>query len=231
MYGTFDVVYQDIAGSTVQAYAIKRPNIPAPQKSMRRVYIPRRGDLYVDNQHYEDISFDVEFNFHGSDLGTLFRSFKEWLLKDGNRQLTFTDDNTVFYKVKRIEFKTAERVAWQIKRQTVRFTCDPYTYLASGLISRSGGTFSNPTWCESKPIYTITGSGQKTLTVNGKTFTANVSTKMIIDVEREIAIGNNGQNQSDLVSGNYSDLILKSGSNTVSLNSGTLAIQPNWRAL
>ena len=154
MYGTFDVVYQDVAGSTVQAYAIKRPNIPAPQKSMRRVYIPRRGDLYIDNEHYEDIVFDVEFNFHGDNIGTLFRSFKEWLLKSGNRQLAFTDDNTVFYKVKRIEFKTAERVAWKIKRQVVRFTCDPYTYLATGLIVRGAGTFSNPTWCEAKSLET-----------------------------------------------------------------------------
>lgn len=232
MYGTFDITYQGTTGSSVGVYAVKRPSIPAPQKRVDKETVPgRNGSLFIEDGAFEDLTFDLELNFHAADtqLGAKFRAIKEWLLKDGNRRLSFSDDSDVFYIVKRIEMRTANRTAPQIYRQTVRITVDPFQYLASGLTEINPGTISNPCWVEAHPIYTITGNGQKTLTVNGNTFTANVTTKMTIDTERMIALGNDGQNQSSLVSGNYEDLYLKPGSNTVAINSGTLKITPNWR--
>ena len=234
MYGTFDITYQGTTGSSIGVYAVKRPSIPAPQKRADKVTVPGRdGALYIEDGAFEEIAFDVEFNFFSTDtqLAGKFRQLKEWLLKDGNRRLIFSDDNSVFYKILRIEMKNADRRAPQIYRQQVRFIADPYLYLTSGLTEINPGTIANNQWVSSHPIYTITGNGQKTITVNSKTFVANVTTKMTIDTERMIALGNSGQNQSDLVTGNYEDLYLKPGSNTVSINSGTLKITPNWRTL
>lgn len=234
MYGQFDITYQGATGSSIGVYAVKRPSIPSPQKRAEKVIVPgRSGAFFIEDGAFEELGFDVEFNFFSSDtqLAAKGRQMKEWLLKDGNRRLVFSDDTDVFYKVLRIEMKQANRTAPQIFRQIVRFYTDPFVYLTSGLTDINPGTITNAQWVESHPIYTITGNGQKTITVNSKTFVANVTTKMTIDTERMIALGNTGQNQSDLVTGNYEDLYLKPGSNTVSINSGTLKITPNWRTL
>ena len=84
----------------------------------------------------------------------------------------------------------------------------------------------------SHPIYRISGTGSCTLTVNGKTMKVTVNQEITIDTERMIA--NNAQmvNQSNLLVGNYEDLYLQEGDNTITVSTGfTLNVIPNWRVL
>ena len=82
------------------------------------------------------------------------------------------------------------------------------------------------------PIYKITGNGPCTLTVNGKTMTATVTDNISIDTERMITYDSSGNLKNTSVSGNYEDLYLQPGENTVTVSSGfTCTVIPNWRCL
>lgn len=111
------------------------------------------------------------------------------------------------------------------------FTCDPYMYRIDGTIPYAitdARIRSNP-YEECHPAYVLTGNGTKTLVVNGNEATIEVNGTTIVDTDRMITY-----TQSDLklrnarLSGNYEDLYLKKGENTISGNNVTII--PNWRS-
>ena len=61
--------------------------------------------------------------------------------------------------------------------------------------------------------------------------TANVGQNLIIDTDRMIAYRSDGTLNNTKVSGNYEDLYLKPGENSVEFSGGTLKVIPNWRCL
>ena len=84
----------------------------------------------------------------------------------------------------------------------------------------------------SKPIYMITGEGMCTLTVNGKSVTANVGQNLTINTDLMLAYRKDGTMMNTAVTGDYEDLWLNSGENSITITSGfSLAIIPNWRCL
>ena len=84
----------------------------------------------------------------------------------------------------------------------------------------------------SHPIYKITGNGDCTLTVNGKTMQATVGQNLTIDTDLMIAYREDGEMKNATVTGNYEDLYLQEGDNEVSITAGFgLKIIPNWRCI
>ena len=78
----------------------------------------------------------------------------------------------------------------------------------------------------------ITGTGACTLTVNGKTMQATVNQDLTINTDRMISYNSQGASQNTLVTGDYEDLYLQPGDNTISItNRFTLQIIPEWRCL
>jgi phage-related protein len=103
----------------------------------------------------------------------------------------------------------------------------PYEFLNSGETGQSAGTINNPgSVCS--PIYKIVGNGSGTLSVNGKAMTYTVSGTLYIDVRRMIAYDLNRVNKNNELNGNYRDLRLVSGENSVSASTGTLTVYPYW---
>lgn len=232
----YDMYYNGNAGSMYGAYLEERPAPPAPTRRYETVTVPGRdGDLYIDDGSYDDITISVTLNFmsdHASDWGWKYRNVKSWILGDGDKKLAFQDDQSVYYKVKRATIKGTEREARIFGGIDVDFVCDPYTYLVSGDIAIESGTIINPTLVVSHPVYKITGEGMCTLTVNGKTMTANVGQNVSIDTDRQVAYKDDGTSQNAALTGDYEDLYLQVGSNTVSATDGfTVSIYPSWRTL
>ena len=159
--------------------------------------------------------------------GDAFRRFKEWA--SGSGELTFSDDTSVFYKVLRTEILTSERTSRRIGAFSVNFRCDPFTYLMSGRKKMTVAEAKHNPGILCKPTYYVTRSGNFTLTVNGKTFSGTNS--MIIDTEKMQATDPEGILVNTSASGEYSDLWLDEGENSISTNYGTLRIVPNWRTL
>ena len=82
------------------------------------------------------------------------------------------------------------------------------------------------------PIYKISGNGTCILTVNGKNMSATVGQNLTIDTDLMIAYRTDGDINNIAVTGNYEDLWLQEGENTISITSGyDLSIIPNWRTL
>lgn len=120
----------------------------------------------------------------------------------------------------------------QYGRASLRFTCRPERFLKSGEIPVSvtnGATLTNPTRFASKPIIHIEASNETiSVSIGGKTITAEVTDYINIDCERMNAYRLPVENKNDKISGSFPTI--PSGSNTIGIT-GTytkVEITPQW---
>ena len=230
-------MYNNISDKSIGCHAATRPSVPAPMRDGSIVKIPGRdASLYMDDGTYSDIVIPVTFSFYDRDpaqWGTVYRRIKNWILSEHHGELRFSDDDTVHYKVLSTRITTTERLSKRIGTVTAEFVCEGYTYLNSGdTYINLAATINNPYYlCH--PIYRITGTGECTLTVNGKTFVLTVNGGVVVDTENFISYNaNSGILANTTVAGDYQDLWLRPGNNTLSITSGfTCDLMPQWRCL
>ena len=230
---TQDIIYNGIKASSLGLLINGEVSIPAPLKNYEEYTIPGRdGTIIEEDGTFENIEIYLEFNYseYGK-WGKKFRDAKKWLFAAGDKILRFSRQNEYFYKVKRVEIETDEREIEHAGNFEVLFICDPYTYLDSGLIPVSSNVLENE-YELSHPEYIILGEGVCTLSVNGKSMTANVGQNIRIDTDKMIAYRTDGTLSNTSVSGDYEELYLQKGTNTINISEGfTLEIIPNWRCL
>ena len=120
----------------------------------------------------------------------------------------------------------------QYGRATLRFTCRPERFLKLGetpISVTNGYTLKNPTRFASKPIIHIEASNQTiSVSIGGKTITAEVTDYINIDCERLNAYRLPVENKNDKISGSFPTI--PSGSNTIGIT-GTytkVEITPQW---
>lgn len=221
----------------------ERPSVPAPAKRIQTVRVAGRdGDLIIDEGLYDSIVIPIKFNFMAKrpdEWMETFREAKRWLQGHGN--LYFSDDIDWFFIARYVQITDTERTSRRLGNFTAEFTCDPYMYHRSGQASidlESGGELYNP-WSLSHPAYFINGIGEGTLTVNGNEvqFISSspspiASGYLRIDTNLMRTSGYAGNPANKAISGNYEDLYLNPGRNTVSISSGfTVSVTPNWRTI
>lgn len=213
----------------------KRPKLPAPQRDYREYEIKgRNGKLYRDLGTYKDIAIPIEMNYVGSEeqWNTIWRNIKRWLLKGGIRRLTFSDDFTHYYLVKKIELGDNERKIKESAEFTAIVICEAFSYLISGLNEFAYTNVLYNQYEETQPIYIIEGNGMCTLTVNGTECKCNVTDNLIIDDYLEIAYRRDGTNQNTAINADYEAIRLQQGSNVITITDGfNLKIIPNWRVI
>ncbi len=216
-----------------KVFPSRRPDIPIPKKRINEIEIAGRdGVLTETDGDYEPITIPIEFNFREIPeiWNTTYRNIKKWL--SGNGILEFSDDRNFCYKVLYPTFKNEKRKTRKIGTFIAEFICDPYSYFKTGQETMELGRARINPGDECHPIYKITGEGMCTLTVNGKSMTANVGQNLTIDTELMLAYRKDGTLNNTAVTGKYEDLYLKSGENTISISPGfDLKIIPNWRCL
>lgn len=212
-----------------------RPDFPAPEPRYTDTQVPGRdGALTEFDGTYSDIVVDVEMNYitNPQNWHAAWREVKRYLLKGGIRELRFSDDLSFYYKCKKIVLGTNEREFRHTAAFTATFTLAPYEYLTDGKerYPYQVCEFNRYELC--KPIYFIAGEGMCTLTVNGNEMTANVGQNLTIDTDLQLAYRTDGTLQNTEVMGNFDELYLLPGENTISVTDGfDLKIQPNWRCL
>ena len=258
----YSVEFNNVISETFKVYAVKRPDIPAPEYDLDEIQIPGRdGVLHIDNKRFKPVTIPIEFNYIGAerDWAGTWRAIKKWLVARDST-LKFSDDDEYFYKVYYVKLDVNNRVTSRIGRFTANFICHPYMYLVQGveeiipektalpLMDADGEIIceagNNPLlttyWIrtvlnafdECHPSYVITGKGLCEIRINDKRLHANIVNKLIINTELQAAYRENGEKVNQTISGKYSDLWLKPGSNKLEINSGfELSIVPNWREL
>ena len=216
----------------------QRPSIPAPQRRITSVRIAGRdGEYVVDDEIYNSIDIEVQFNFMSetpNGWAEQYRIAKGWLR--GHGDLVFSDDPDFFYKCQYVQITDSERTSRRIGNFTAVFHCDPYMYALSGLEeinpAEHGDKVVNP-FLLSHPVYQITGTGDGTITVNGKTVSFTSPGKLTIDTDRMLAFNpDTGVITGTALTGYYTDLYLQPGENTVEISSGFgMTFVPGWRTI
>ena len=231
----YDISYNGISGVECGVRVIERPSIPAAIKRVTEIEIPGRdGTLLEGDGTYEDIEISVKLNYMTQRELWMraYRDVRRWLLSAGNGELQFSDDLDYFYKVKHVEVGEGSRASKCIGVLAPVFLCKPFNYLVSGKYEHDIEEVLYNPYHAAHPIYKITGEGVCTLTVNGKTMTANVGQNLTIDTELMLVYREDSVAMNTAVSGDYQDLYLRSGENEISVSSGfDVKITPNWRCL
>lgn len=234
--GGWDLYNISFKGDSCANYGIipvRRPSVPAPEIRVEETQIPGMdGTLVETDGAYNNIVIPVEFNFlvPSDKWMAAYRRAKRWLTGSGN--LILGDDQEYFYKVLYCNITSAERTSRRLGNLEAEFTCYPYAFLVSGQIKYAPAEVEYNPYMVSHPVYIITGSGGCDLTVNGNKMDVTVNQEITIDTDRMVAYNDEMVNQSNLLSGNYEDLYLLEGQNTISITDGfNLSVIPNWRVL
>ena len=120
----------------------------------------------------------------------------------------------------------------QYGRANLRFVCRPERFLVSGKDAvevDDGDTLTNPTLFASKPLIHIEASNETiSVSIGGKTITAEVTDYINIDCERMNAYRLPVENRNDKISGAFPTI--PSGSNTIGItgNYTKVEITPNY---
>ena len=229
----YDIFFNGTRATSLGILPVRRPSVPSPEPNYEEITIPGRdGSLIVSEGTYKPITVTVEFNFWKKPdrWAYAFREAKRWIKGSGN--LILGDDRDFFYKVLMAKISDTERTSLRIGTFSADFLCDPYMYAIEGQKKLNlEDVLINP-YDLSKPTYMITGEGMCTLTVNGKTMTANVGQNLTINTDLMMAYRKDGTMNNTAVAGNYEDLYLLPGDNTITITSGfNLKVIPNWRRL
>lgn len=230
----YDIQFNGRTGTTVGVIVQNRPNIPAPKKIYDAIELPGKdGVLYRDTGTVEDIRIEVPLAFREKDpskWSQKLRSVKEWLLSVTDNKLSFTDDSDYFYRVKKVTVGTTERYVKRQGRLVADFCCNGYMYLKSGAREQQLDALLDNPGIRCLPVYKISGNGMCTITINGKQMKANVGQNLTIDTERKLAYRTDGSVKNTSISGDYEDIALNPGRNSISVTSGfALTAIPNWR--
>ena len=227
---SFTFTYNGINSDEMGVKVYTRPSIPAAAEVTEQYDIPNVGTHYYHTGLVEDIQIPVQCSFvtEPNAFQKTAREVSAWLSGSTDRKLIFSDDDEWFYRVKKVmvgdSFQRSLKVAAIF---TITFVCDGFAYARDGEKPSTGFTNYYET---SKPLYSLTGNAAGSLTINGKSFAVNVNQNLFIDTERMIAYRSNGDLVNSSITGDYEDMGLPHGENSISVSDGlTLSVYPRWR--
>lgn len=208
----------------------KYPEFYIPVKSFDKVSIAGNDKAEYRQGTYEPIILSFECYIKDRTPSKI-REVSRWLNSNTEGKLVRGDDEEVYYNARVINAIPISKVAKSFGRFIIQFECEPFAYkLNNEVITITSNTeIENLGIAESKPIYKVYGSNA-TLKVNGKEFNIySISEYVEVDTDlMECHKDNVSMNTN--VNGNYTDLWLKEGINTIEITGASkVEITPNWR--
>lgn len=200
--------------------------IKGPDFETTDIEIPgRNGSIVIGKNRYKNISFPINMYMERMSLNKLEKQIsaaKEWVgkTKGGYKILENNLYPDYVFRAK-LTSSTFSRETFQKADCTLSFDLFPMKYLKSTYDSartlKSGEAFQNKGTQTAYPIITLTGTGNVTLTVNGKKFVLkNITGGVVIDCENQVVTDlTKKHSQMDKVY-SYPFPNLKMGSNTIS---------------
>lgn len=210
------------------------PKIKLGQQQYEKKTIPGKGNVYYATGTYSDteIKMTVDVNVVGSETERMaaYIDARNFLLACGT--LCFCDAPEYYYKIQHIDLGTVAQYTEEAGDFEISIICKPGAYRNDGSLEYAADEVLQNPYSECHPEYRITGEGICELIVNGKMMRANVGQNLVINTDLMLAYRTDGIMQNMEVTGEYSDLYLKSGENTITITEGfDLKIIPNWRCL
>lgn len=223
----YEIYFNGSSGKEHGVFLPEYPEISQPEKRYETYSIPGRdGELISNDDSIDNIEISCVFSVIDKNFNNRIHDVKKWLR--GTGKLRFSDSPEYFYEVLVINYDSLERELRKYGQFSVNFVCYPYEFLEDGQIAYAPeNLIYNPNdLC--KPIYKITGEGNYTLTVNGKTVTANVGQNLTIDTRNMIAYRSDGTLMNTSITGKYEDLWIPSGDISINISGGVLTVIPQW---
>lgn len=225
----FNLEYNGKKLSDIKIYAKELPKFPPAKEKIVTQIVSGLGLISEKTGEFEPTEFSCTLNYLGKKENwfEIYSELQEYLSEEG--MLVFSNIPDYFYKIAIVDIGENQMLTERIGTFEVTFTTrDGLRYLKNGLIEHEINEVSLNPYLTSKPTYILSGTGQFELKVNGKKFTGTCEEKLIIDTERQISFNGNLLNSS--VKGEYDELYLIHGANTVEITEGfTVKIIPNWR--
>lgn len=230
MFYNGDISFKNVSSKTVGLIVTAPPQVTHAEIKGDVYSIPGRdGDLYGVDTYKGSAEIKVQFALVTSETATSYqtalRQIRKWL--NGTGKLVIGDATDAYYEVQKVSIVTDSRIIVRYGTLEVSFIVYPYEFLNTGDTGVTAFPITNNAQ-SSKPIYKIVGSGDGVLTVNSKTMNYTVSGTLYIDTRRMIAYDGSNNNCNDKISGDYKNLWLKEGSNSISATVGTLTVYPKW---
>lgn len=224
-YTKYDIEYNNETGKGHGVILYDYAQFSGAEKSYQISTVGGRlGELVGVDDYKSNLVIQCTFGIISPQFMSHVTVLKRWL--KGTGTLVISDHQNVFYKVWKVDYGDIERELRKFGQFTVSFTCTPYQFEKDGLIPVSDIDYNPYDLC--RPIYTITGTGAFTLTVNGNEMTGTVNGSITIDTERMVSYNADGVSQNNVVTGNYEELYIPHGDVSVSVSGGTLSIIPQW---
>lgn len=224
-YTKYDIEYNNETGKGHGVILYDYAQFSGAEKSYQISAVGGRlGELVGVDDYKSNLVIQCTFGIISPQFMSHVTVLKRWL--KGSGTLVISDHQNVFYKVWKVDYGDIERELRKFGQFTVSFTCTPYQFEKDGLIPVSDIDYNPYDLC--RPIYTITGTGAFTLTVNGNEMTGTVNGSITIDTERMISYNSEGVSQNNVVTGDYEELYIPHGDVSISISGGTLSIIPQW---
>jgi phage-related protein len=225
--------FNAVAGA--DGFVLGRVGFLTPDREYRSEKIPgRNAPLTIDGGRWETVEGYYQC-FIQSGYDAKKNDIQFWLDKYGGAftRLEDTAEPTIFRMARfKNPIREVKVLHGDIARFDVYFECSAERWLKSGATATtvtSGSTITNPTAFNSLPRIRVNGSGDFTMTINGKTasFTDNNSG---ITIDSEICRAYNGSTPKDSsMTGDFP--VLVPGDNTISWSGSgitSVTVTPRW---
>lgn len=196
----------------------------------------RDGELLISNNRLNsaELSFPVNFVKEKGLIATKVYRISEWLSVAGYKDLTISYDPDFIYRAAYLETFSIEETMRQFGKTTINFVCYPVKLYKQGRVKQAlmnGATVNGIGNVNAKPIITLRGSGDCTLTINGrKTKLRGVQNSIVLDMQaNQVYSGNLPAWDKVVRSPEFQMPYLDYGRNLISWDGNfTAEMVPNW---
>ena len=211
------------------------PVVTKPKRKTNTVTIPgRNGTETQDLATYEGYSLSIGCGFENIKEVDIDRLWK-WL--DGSGDLILSTEPSKVYKARIDNSISMTDVYWVIADFLVQFDVEPFKYAVNPQndlikMTKKEMTLYNRGTYYAEPVITLYGSGDITVTINGRGYSCkNVEEFVTIDTPLQMIYKENENKNTAYQSREFP--IFQTDANTIVLSSNITKaeIQPNWRWL
>lgn len=207
----------------------KLPKITRAPERYDTIDVPgRAGSLIMleDDDVYD--SYERETTIITRNTNPRLQDVLSWL--KGSSALVFSNEIGMEYTARIVNEVSFERIGNDLLQAKVKFYCEPLkrAQKEQSFTFSESGTISNPGDVASRPIVSITASGDRTITIGGTSMTfSNISGTIDVDCDAGI-VTKNGAIWTESVTGEFWKI--PTGQSAVTLPASTsITIQPRWR--
>lgn len=164
------VTIDGINSTTKGICLAETPEIPVPERDVDNIEIRGRHGSLTKKYGYRDITFSLFFNLLERDgIKQVIRGLKPWLLNA--KKISFSDDPGFYYRIAQVVIPNIENTLNLYGYFEVQIRAHPFQYKQRDLVKITNpGQVMYYGSIEGEPEISIFGSGDVSISINGRTF-------------------------------------------------------------